>query len=543
MKSKIQSLNDTFNLLIPTLSKYVDNKSAQRLKERLADKTIDATPNIMVFGIYNAGKSTFLNALIGESRAKMADRPETSVVTSYEWNGFKLLDTPGIDAPEAHERVSREQLEKTDIILFVLATDSGFEEKYVYQEIIKIVKSHRLMMLIINNKNSYNEDEASYRAIYDKILVNLNKEGRECSLPSLADDIQIHLVNAKSALKGKLENKKNLIKKSGIEEVSISIEKFLHESSTHQVALILKNDIYCLLDEAMKNIDDLKLNAKNYVLIEQQEAVLGEKMRIVRCVTNYIKQVSSKFEQEFMLAANSCDENSMKLLFDSTLRAVEEKLTDEIFDTNKVLVRLLDKNIDEGVDIDISAYEIGLNNNTGLVTSTEKNHKTLNSVKQIISQVGQKNIEDATKKATIIALQTTKEWLPSLMKGTGQKTIEKIATGVSGTMSKMAPFIGPAIDIVMGIHNYHQADKKQKEQEENIRREKQALVSQAQKTSAKFNLDLIEASVDVIETLFQPIELFIEGEISRIQTDEKFLLEDRLLLESIKYELDELSYN
>ena len=120
MKSEIQSLSDIFYSSIPLLSKYVGNEPVQCLKERLVQKTVDATPTVMVFGIYNAGKSTFLNALIGETRAKMSDRPETSIVTSYEWNGFHLLDTPGIDAPSDHERVSREQLEKSDVILFVL---------------------------------------------------------------------------------------------------------------------------------------------------------------------------------------------------------------------------------------------------------------------------------------------------------------------------------------------------------------------------------------------------------------------------------------
>ncbi len=110
---------------LPLLTKHVGRGAAQELANFVAQRAADATPTVMVFGIYNAGKSTLLNALIGEERVSVADRPETSVVTSYEWNGFKLLDTPGIDAPAEHERVSRKQLSESDIVLFILSTTAS----------------------------------------------------------------------------------------------------------------------------------------------------------------------------------------------------------------------------------------------------------------------------------------------------------------------------------------------------------------------------------------------------------------------------------
>ena len=76
-------------------------------------------PRVMVFGTYNAGKSTLINALIGAEVARVADEPATDKVTTYPWRGFLLDDTPGIDAPIAHEQVTRAHVETCDAVLFL----------------------------------------------------------------------------------------------------------------------------------------------------------------------------------------------------------------------------------------------------------------------------------------------------------------------------------------------------------------------------------------------------------------------------------------
>lgn len=546
MKSEIQSLSDIFYSSIPLLSKYVGNEPVQCLKERLVQKTVDATPTVMVFGIYNAGKSTFLNALIGETRAKMSDRPETSIVTSYEWNGFHLLDTPGIDAPSDHERVSREQLEKSDVILFVLGTDGGFEEEYVYREIVNIAQSSRLMMLIINNKNGYNEGESSYREVYDKILANLNKAGKENNLPNLVEDVQPHLVNAKSALKGKQEGKSNLVKKSRIAEVSQSIEKLLMKSGTHQVVLVLRADVIKLIDSSLQKIDALQFNVPNRRLSDSQEAIRLEKCRIAKSVINGIGVVTNEFSRKFLTAVRARDELLMNSAFESACKAVENILEREITDANQ---RLISLGVSLNGVVNISSFsnastdlpalgDIGTSNSDLDATSA-----ALKSVKGVVSHVGQKGIEEATKNATKLALEVTKEWLPSLMKGTGAKTIEKIASGMGNSMGKVVPFIGPAIDVAIGIFGYYNEDKKQKEQEEALRREAQSLISHVNQTTDRLNGELSDMAQKIIEPMFEPLEKLLTEKLNVLQKDQRSSLEDRQALELIKLNLEKLVVN
>ena len=93
------------------LARHLPPLDIEQTNELIADRKGVATPRVMVFGTYNAGKSTLVNALVGKEVARVSDHPETDQITSYPWRGFMLDDTPGIDAPVEHERVTRARME------------------------------------------------------------------------------------------------------------------------------------------------------------------------------------------------------------------------------------------------------------------------------------------------------------------------------------------------------------------------------------------------------------------------------------------------
>lgn len=97
------------------------NKYNDLIRKVLADKiqaNIDkGMPGkmlrVMVVGIPNTGKSSFINKMAGRVRAKVADKP--GVTRSNQWfnigNGIELLDTPGVlwpkfDDPEVGDKIA-----------------------------------------------------------------------------------------------------------------------------------------------------------------------------------------------------------------------------------------------------------------------------------------------------------------------------------------------------------------------------------------------------------------------------------------------------
>ncbi len=82
---------------------------AGAVRELLAEKVrawevkgVQRTLRVMVLGIPNVGKSTFINRVAGRKTAKAEDRP--GVTRSQQWvpidRGLELLDTPGILWPK-----------------------------------------------------------------------------------------------------------------------------------------------------------------------------------------------------------------------------------------------------------------------------------------------------------------------------------------------------------------------------------------------------------------------------------------------------------
>ena len=101
------------------------------IRELRRAKKAQAGASIMVYGVYNAGKSTLINALLGQELAAVADVPETARVQGYRWGDFEVLDTPGIDAPLEHEAITREQLVQSDVVIFVVNPLGVVEEEKI----------------------------------------------------------------------------------------------------------------------------------------------------------------------------------------------------------------------------------------------------------------------------------------------------------------------------------------------------------------------------------------------------------------------------
>lgn len=82
-------------------------------------------PHIVCTGIYNAGKSTLLNALCGEEKFPTGDIPTTKEVAQAEFGGAVYIDTPGLNAMDEDDRETQAAYESADFILFVANAQNG----------------------------------------------------------------------------------------------------------------------------------------------------------------------------------------------------------------------------------------------------------------------------------------------------------------------------------------------------------------------------------------------------------------------------------
>ena len=96
------------NAFIPT----VKNVLADRIKAWESKGMTGRTIKVMVVGIPNVGKSSFINRMSKQNRAKVEDRP--GVTRGNQWftigKGFDLLDTPGVLWPKFDDKSVGEKL-------------------------------------------------------------------------------------------------------------------------------------------------------------------------------------------------------------------------------------------------------------------------------------------------------------------------------------------------------------------------------------------------------------------------------------------------
>ena len=86
------------NQFVPTVKKALSNVIEKNEAKGMAGKSL----RLMVVGIASTGKSSFINRMAGNSKAKVADK--AGVTRQQQWfvvgNGIELLDTPGVLWPK-----------------------------------------------------------------------------------------------------------------------------------------------------------------------------------------------------------------------------------------------------------------------------------------------------------------------------------------------------------------------------------------------------------------------------------------------------------
>jgi len=132
--------------------------------ERMLEKLEHGHIHIAAFGRVGVGKSSVLNALLGEDRFSVsALHGETTTAdsgawSSYEGAGVYLIDTPGINEidGEAREELAREVVSRVDLVLFVADGDLTDTELGALRTLIA---QQRPIMLVLNKADRYSADD------------------------------------------------------------------------------------------------------------------------------------------------------------------------------------------------------------------------------------------------------------------------------------------------------------------------------------------------------------------------------------------------
>ncbi|MGI9280372.1 MAG: GTPase [Endozoicomonas sp.] len=206
-------------------------------------------PRVAVFGKYNHGKSTLLNALIGQDIFSAADKRETLVNKEYEHEGVVWVDTPGLDA-DVHGQDDKEArngaFKIADFLFLVHNVKAGELDKYeqqLYRDLMKQDRNYKSkMFLVLTQIDQLPSDDLQ------RVMNSINQQ-----MP----DITIIPVSAMRYLRGIREEKSRFVEVSGMNGL-FNLTHTLKEDITQ----FRQKEIKRLVDKTRIEIFDL-LDSKN----------------------------------------------------------------------------------------------------------------------------------------------------------------------------------------------------------------------------------------------------------------------------------------
>ena len=473
------------------------NNYISEIESIYSNKLKDVKPYIMVYGIYNAGKSSIINELLGDDLAAVNDKPETDSVDEYEWNGYTIADTPGVGAPIKHEEVTTEHLRRADIVMFVMASTGSNEKDDNYRRLKAITDAGKKVIIIINDKNGdLGSNDQELGIITTKVKENL----RQYNLDS--NDYVITIVNAKRARDGRIKNKPALIEKSNIQELKGIILSELKKTNNY---IVINNAILDILTQ-INSIQSYLLAYDNKSEIIALNNLLGN----IRDAKKVLKSNMSEFITlkankllpivESDIWENKENEDKISMIFNDHIQNLNQdivkKLENELAITNQDIFSHITE-VTKEIEDKLKALETHKEKFSFDVNKSDYSETIGESIKSNNSEIENLKNVLVTSKELLDAHNKDKSIMPLIAAGVGLSTTETLSvvevggavasalaktslgsailsTSIGGTLATAAttlgtalstamPYLAPVIIAFIGIKKFFGGGKSQKQ--------------------------------------------------------------------------------
>ena len=483
-------------------------ESFAQVSVQFEDKVKTPGISVMVYGIYNAGKSTLINALVGQEVAPTGDIPLTDKVSSYRWNNHTILDTPGVDAPLAHEEVTKAQMMTADAIIFVVNPSGAAEEDKTLQKLVDLLEARKKLFLVFNEKNPLSQED--FIRLKNQTRIRLQELAASRGMSDVLQDIPVMRVNAARALKGKLSGQQGLVDHSGCPELEAALNDFINNIDQGDVNKRLAGALRCFLEQFVAKLSDSSSSDMVRKYDELLKSLIAHQSHCRQEISSQIirsgKYVYERSKNAIRQDTEHC-QSIIEQVYQEASSRVAATLEDELnhlASTFKDEIEQLEMALDsdrlrhQGVDIPTLKFNPN--------ESTDSGDSILSQLDGDLIGQGVKSLSSAAKPEHIIsALKLTKEWFPSIMKGIGPKTMEKIGAKVIG---KYIPYVGTAVTVVMSVWEMLQGDpenKRMQEESEKMQRERERFEREVEDIARDLGAQFEHAMNDIVRSELEPL--------------------------------------
>src|SRR5215204_6547685 len=222
---------------------------------------------LVVVGEFNAGKSAFINALMGERRMEEGVTPTTAHVTPVRYEDINIVDTPGTNAViREHEAITTQYVPRADLVLFVTSADRPFTE--TERAFLEQIRDWGKKVVVVINKVDILAGEKELGEVRAYVADNARR--------LLGVTPEIFPVSAKAAFRAKT-GEPQLWSASGFEQLERYIRTSLDAAARMRLKLLNPLGVGSTLIErySLSTRDRLGALQSDFSLLEDVESQLS----------------------------------------------------------------------------------------------------------------------------------------------------------------------------------------------------------------------------------------------------------------------------
>ena len=318
---------------------------AQRVPREIAPS--GESMQVVFAGQYSAGKSSILKVMTGREDIEVGPDITTEQVQQFEWNGIKVIDTPGVhtEIRPDHDEITYEAISKADLLVFVVTNElfdahiaEHFRKLAIEQE-----KAHE-MLLVVNKMQRHAEGNTP--AAQDVIREDL----RKVLVPFTLEQLRLSFVDAEAALEACTEQDEELHERSGFDDFFDNFNAFVEEKG---LAARYTTSLYMLeqvLQEALsvESSDDVDVDALQELLIQQRHALVGSKAKIYQSAEDNIQQTTNKIREEGRKSADLIRKDADSKIVNQELETAQDRVREHVDMLSKRIQETIKDNIESG---------------------------------------------------------------------------------------------------------------------------------------------------------------------------------------------------
>jgi len=363
---KGNAMNKTTNFEILNWASACNNlllRASQKLKEAPSAKVRDLakripvtvlsdeeTITLVIAGQYGSGKSTILKALTGRSDIATGAGITTQEAHTYEWDGVKVIDTPGIHTklrPD-HDEISYRAISSADLLVFVVSNElfDSHLAKHFRKLTIGKDKAHEMMLVVNKMRRCAKGNTLEMQDI-------LREDLRKVLAPFSPEDMRICFIDAESSIESLHESDSEisgaLLRKSGIGVFTKDLNTFVREKGlTGRYTTALYN-LEQILQEALaaESTGDKDVDALEELLLQRRRALLETRDRIPRAVEKEIQTVGAQIRKDGRNVADLIHKKATQKEVDKELQAAQERVQTHAAECGQAIEKIIIKQMEE----------------------------------------------------------------------------------------------------------------------------------------------------------------------------------------------------